>query len=130
MKRSYVKLEVCHLGGRIRQKEGFLLIFGTLAKPLLVSAVGAIGGEVLEGIGKKIVGGKNAVEKEEQKDIDMPRNNILLRRLPNERRVVNRHALAPTQVRIARMYVRKIGPRRKRMRRFGPRKTQVWTITL
>ena len=113
------------MGGRIRQKEGFLLIFGTLAKPLLVSAVGAIGGEVLEGIGKKIVGGKNAVEKEQQKDIDMPRNNILLRRLPNERRVVNRHALAPTQVRIARMYVRKIGPRRKRMRRFGPRKTQV-----
>ena len=130
MKRSYVKREVWHLGGRKRQKEGFLLIFGTLAKPLLVSVVGAIGGEVLEGIGKKIVRGKNAVEKEEQKDIDMPRNNILLRRLPNARCIVNRHALAPTQVRIARMYVRKIGPRRKRMRRFGPKKTQVWTITL
>ena len=67
MKRSYVKREVWHLGGRIRQKEGFLLIFGTLAKPLLVSAVGAIGGEVLEGIGKKIVRGKTPSKKKNKK---------------------------------------------------------------
>ena len=49
----------------------------------------------------------------------MPRNNVLLRRLPAAKRVqlpngrvffakyerVNRHALAPTQVRIGRTYV-------------------------
>ena len=55
----------------------------------------------------------------------MPRNNILLRRLPAPKWVqlpnggvffakyqrVDRHALTPTQVRIARTYVQKIGPR-------------------
>ena len=57
----------------------------------------------------------------------MARNNILLRMFSNPRRVqlpngqvffekyerVNRHALAPTQIRIARSYVRKIGPSRQ-----------------
>ena len=65
----------------------------------------------------------------------MTRNNILLLRLPNPRRVqlpncrvffakykrVHRHALAPTQVRIARRYVPKITPGRQRIRRFGLR---------
>ena len=32
--------------------------------------------------------------------------------------------LAPTRVRIARTYVRKIGPRRQRIRRIGPRNRQ------
>ena len=55
----------------------------------------------------------------------MPRNNILLQRLTPPRRIqlpngrvvfakykrVNRYALVPTQVRINRTYVRKIGPR-------------------
>ena len=118
MKRTYIKRGVWHLNGRKRQKGCFLLIHGTLAKPLLVSAAGAIGREVLKGIGKR-VGGKKAVEKEEQKNIDMPRNKILLQRLPYLRLLqlpngrvfftkhnrVNRHALAPTQVRIARNYV-------------------------
>ena len=66
----------------------------------------------------------------------MPSNNILIQRFPNPRCIqlpkgrlffekyerVNRHALATTQVRIARTYVRKIGLRRHRTRRFGPRK--------
>ena len=65
----------------------------------------------------------------------MPRNNILLRRLAAPKRVrlqnghvffakyqrVNRHALAPTQGRIARTFVRKIGPRQQRIMRIGPR---------
>ena len=65
----------------------------------------------------------------------MPTNNILLQRLPNPRRIqppngrfffvkyqrVNRHALALTQVRIARTYVLKIGPKRQRIKRLGPR---------
>ena len=65
----------------------------------------------------------------------MPRNNILLWRLPNPRCIqlpnghvffakyqrVNRHTLASTQVRIARTYVRKIGQRRQRIRNIGPR---------
>ena len=68
MKRTYVKLGVWHLGGRKRQRGGFQPILWAIAKPLLVSAAGAIDGEVLKGIGKKYLGGKNAVE-EEQKDI-------------------------------------------------------------
>ena len=65
----------------------------------------------------------------------MPRNNILLQRLPAPKRVqqpnghvffakyqrVCRHALTPTRLRIARTYVRKIGPRKQRIRKIGPR---------
>ena len=101
----------------------------------MVSAAGAAGGKNLKGIGKKYLREKNVVKKEEQKDIDMPRNNILFRRLPNPRHVqlpigrvffskykrVNSHAPAPTQVRISRTYVQKIGPRKQRIRRFCPR---------
>ena len=124
MKRSYTKIGVWHLGGRKSQTGGFLPILGTLAKPILVSTAGAIGGKVLEGIGKKYLGENNAFKKEEQKDIDMPRKGV---QLPNgciffakyER--VNSHALAPTQVIIARTYVRKLGRMRQRIRQFGPR---------
>ena len=58
MKRTYIKREVWHLGGRKRQKEGFLPILGAIIKPHLVSEAGAIGGEVLKGIGKKNIWGK------------------------------------------------------------------------
>ena len=68
----------------------------------------------------------------------MPRNNILLSRLPAPKWVqlpddrvffakyqrVNRHVLASTQVRIARTYVQKIRPRQQRIRRIGPRNRQ------
>ena len=54
---------------------------GTIARPLLVSPAGAIGGEVLKGIVKTYFGEK-ATKKEEQKDIDMPRNNNLIWRFP------------------------------------------------
>ena len=50
MKITYIKHEVWYLGGRKRQKGGFLPILGTLAKPLLASAAGVIGGKVLKGI--------------------------------------------------------------------------------
>ena len=70
----------------------------------------------------------------------MPRTNILLQRLPNLRGVqlpngrvffakherVHRHSLAPNQVRIARTNVRKIGPRRKRIRLFVLRNERKW----
>ena len=46
-KRTYNKREIWHLGGRKKQKAGFLPIFGLLAKPLLTSAVRAVKG--LEG---------------------------------------------------------------------------------
>ena len=36
-----------------KQKGRFLHIFGSLAKPLLISAVAAVGGEILKGLGKK-----------------------------------------------------------------------------
>ena len=68
----------------------------------------------------------------------MPRNNILLRRLPAPKRVqlpngcvffakyqrVSRHALTMTHVRIVRTYVRKIRLRRQRIRKIGPRNRQ------
>ena len=57
------------MGGRKRQKWGFSPILGTLAKQLLVSVAGAIGGKVLKGIEKNIyLGEENAVKKEERKD--------------------------------------------------------------
>ena len=46
MKGTYIKIEVWHLGGRIRQTRGFLPILGATARSLLVSAAGAIGGQV------------------------------------------------------------------------------------
>ena len=58
MKRTYIKCGVWHLAGKKRQKGGFLPIFRTVAKPLLVSAAGAIGYDVLKRIGKKIFGRK------------------------------------------------------------------------
>ena len=93
------------------KRKGVLPIIGTLGKSLLVSAAGAIGGEVLQGIAKKNICGKKAVEKEEGKYVRMPRNNILLQSLQNSRRVqlpndcvfftkyerVNTHAVAPIQ---------------------------------
>ena len=68
----------------------------------------------------------------------MPRNNILLRRLPAPKQVqllhgnvffakyqrVCSYTLTPTRVRIARTYVRKIGPRRQRIRKIDPRNMQ------
>ena len=74
----------------------------------------------------------------------MPRNNILLQRLPQPRRVqlpngrvffakyqrVGRHVLNPTPVKINRTYVRKFGPRRQRIRitaRIRRRRQQVGT---
>ena len=86
------------MGGWKRQKRGFLPILGTIAKPLLASAAGAIDGEVLRVIGKTYFGENNAVEKKERKDIDMLKNYVLLQRLPNPSRVqlpngrVNGHA--------------------------------------
>ena len=64
----------------------------------------------------------------------MPRNNVLLQRLSQPGRVqlpnslvffakyqrVGSHVLNTTHVRINRTYVRIIGPRRQRIRRYGP----------
>lgn len=77
--------------------------------------------------GKNRRGGdqENDTQKDGAKEFNMPRNNILLQRLTPPRRIqlpngrvvfakykrVNRYALVPTQVRINRTYVRKIGPR-------------------
>ena len=113
-------------------------ILGTIARPLFASAAGALGREVLKRIAKKYLGAKNVVEKEGQKGIDMPTNNILVWRLPNLRHVqlpngcvflakyerLNIHAVAPTEVRIVRRYVLKIGLRQQKIRRIGPRNRQ------
>ena len=61
--KNYIKRRSWHLGGRKKQKGGFLPILGALAKPLLVSAAGAVGGEVLKGLGKNVFRGR-------KKDLD------------------------------------------------------------
>ena len=66
----------------------------------------------------------------------MPRNNILLQKLPQPKLVklpnggtfyarcqrVNRGVLYPTKVRIERTYIQKIGPRKKKK----PKKKRKW----
>ena len=54
MKRIYVKRRIWHLGGRKKQK--------AFARPILMSAAGSIGGEVLKGLGKK------SLEEEEEEE--------------------------------------------------------------
>ena len=53
-KRTYIKCGIWYLGRRKIQKKEFLPIIASLAKPLLVSAAGAVGGEILKGLGSKI----------------------------------------------------------------------------
>ena len=53
-KRTYVKLGIWHLGGRKKQRGGFSPLWGTIARPLLVCAAGAVGSKLLESVGKKI----------------------------------------------------------------------------
>ena len=82
-------LGIWHLGKRKKQKRGFLSILGSLDKPLLVSAAGAVSGEILKGIEKTLDGEKEDQneEKEKWEDLAMPRNNILLQMLPAPKRV-------------------------------------------
>ena len=66
MKKTYVKCGIWHLGGEKKQKGGFLPLLGTLARPVLISAAGSISGEVLKGLGKKSLGGKEEIIKENE----------------------------------------------------------------
>ena len=63
MKRTYIKDGIWHLCGRKTQKGGFLPILGAPTRPLLVSAAGAVGEEILKGLGKKFFfgGGRGRV---------------------------------------------------------------------
>ena len=58
MKITYIKRGIWHLVCKKKQKDGFLPILGALARPLLVSAAGAVGREVLKELGKKFSGGE------------------------------------------------------------------------
>ena len=52
------------MGGRKKQKEGFLPVLASLGKPLSVSAAGVVGEEILKGFGSKIFGrGKRRLKK-------------------------------------------------------------------
>ena len=68
MKRTYTKHGIWHVGGRKKHKGGFSPIIRALARPLLVSAAGAVDGEVLKGLGKKIGGGGGEKEDLEEED--------------------------------------------------------------
>ena len=72
MKRSYIKRGIWHLGGRKKQKGGFLPILGALARPLLVSVAGAVGGEILKRLGKQnfFWGGRGAGGGGEKEDLE------------------------------------------------------------
>ena len=63
MKRTYIKHGIWHLGGTKKPKGGFLPSLGALARPLLVSAGGDVGGEVLKGLAKKFRVGRGGEKK-------------------------------------------------------------------
>lgn len=52
-KRMHVKCGNWHLFGRKNQRGDFLPLLGTNARPLLVSAVGAVGSKLLQNLRKK-----------------------------------------------------------------------------
>ena len=82
-KRTYIKCGIWYLGRRKMQKGEFLPIIVSLAKPLLVSMAGTVGGEILKGLGSKIFVREKEnrkEEKEEEEGFDIPKNNILLQR--------------------------------------------------
>ena len=56
MQGTYVKHGIWHLGGKKEQKGGFLPLLEKFARPLLVSAAGVIGWQILEAVRKKIFG--------------------------------------------------------------------------
>ena len=47
LKRTYIRRAIWHLGEKKKQKGGFLPMLVAITKPLLVSAAGAVGGEIL-----------------------------------------------------------------------------------
>ena len=56
VKRTYIKSGIWHLGGREKQKGGFLPVLVSLDKPLLISTDDAVGEEILKGLRSKIFG--------------------------------------------------------------------------
>lgn len=46
------------MAGRKKQREGFLPLLGTLARPILLFPRGSIGSKLLEGARKKLFGGR------------------------------------------------------------------------
>ena len=91
----------------------------------------SLGTELLGSVAKKSLGGgrRKNIRGEKQEGLDMPRDNILLRKLPTPKRVqlpnvrvfyakylrVGRANLPPN-VWVRRRYVRKTGPKRQRKR--------------
>ena len=90
MKKTYIKRGIWYLGGRKKQRGGFGAILGTFANPLLASAAGAFGGEVLKGLGEKFEeeeDNEEGTKEEDRKGVSMPRNNIFAWRLANSKRM-------------------------------------------
>ena len=122
MKRTYLRREMWHLGGRKNEIGDFYLFLAHLPDPCRYLQPVQLVGKFQKGWGKNW--GGNHTEEDNEKGFNMSRNNILLRRLPNPKRVqlssggvffakyerVNRHELAPIHIRINRTYSRKIVP--------------------
>ena len=71
MKITYIKHGIWHLGARKEQKGGCLSILGALARHLLVSKAGVVGGEVLKGLGKKIWWGRKRRSRRRRQRVKM-----------------------------------------------------------
>ena len=116
-------------GIQAEEKNKSAAVLLTLTKPILLSAAGSIGSKLLQGVSKKtLVVLKRDID-EDLEDKDIPRNNILMRRLPipkrntlpNRRTFHAKYAMVwrgnlPPNVQIARTYVQEIGQRRQRER--------------
>ena len=57
-RRTYVKKGVWHLDKKNKQTGDFLPLLASLAKPIFMSVAESIGSWLLQGVGKKIFGGR------------------------------------------------------------------------
>ena len=119
-----------HLGGRKNEIGDFYLFLAHLLDPCRYLQPVQLVGKFQKGWEKNW--GGNHTEEDNEKGFNMSRNNILLRRLPNPKRVqlssggvffakyerVNRHELAPIHIRINRTE-KNTGPRNKFKKRGG-----------
>ena len=84
-KRTYITCGIWHLGGRKKQKVGFLPTLESPAKPLLVSAASAVGGEILKRLRSKISSREKRRSKGRRRKIG-PRQQRIRRKGPRNQR--------------------------------------------
>ena len=68
-RRTYAKRGIWYLGGKNKQKGGFVPILGNAARPILTTLAGAVGSKLLEGIVKKVFRGRRRRLRRQRKRI-------------------------------------------------------------